>query len=79
MKRKIEVINLLFALLWYEYTNIIGGSRGAPLAHAPPPNRIQFFRFHIHFCQKVPMSEVGAPPTARRPPQGEILDPPLTM
>ena len=44
---------------------------GAP--PAPPPNRIQFFRFHIHFCQKAPTSEVSAPP----PPQWEILDLPL--
>ena len=49
--------------------------RGAPLAR--PPNRINFFRFHIHFCPKVYTSEVGDPPTGRRPPQREILDPPL--
>ena len=27
----------------------------------PPYNRIQFFRFRIHFCRKVPTLEVGAP------------------
>ena len=36
---------------------------------APPPNRIQFFRFCICFCQKACVSEVSAPP------QREILDP----
>ena len=52
-----------------------GGRRPRP----PPPNRINFFRFHIRFCQKVYASEVGTPPTGRRPPppQREILDPPL--
>ena len=49
---------------------IIGRSRGVPLAHTP--NRIHFFRFCIHFCQKVYASEVGTP-------QWEILDPPLVM
>ena len=34
-----------------------GGAAGAR-----PPNRIQFFRFHICFHQKAPTSEVGAPP-----------------
>ena len=43
----------------------------------PPPNRINFFRFHIHFCWKVYASEVGTPPTGQCPPQWEILDPPL--
>ena len=33
---------------------------GAP--GAPPPNMIQFFRFHMCFCQKAPASDVGAPP-----------------
>ena len=27
-----------------------------------------FFHFHIRFCQKMPTSEVNAPPTARHPP-----------
>ena len=48
-----------------------GGAAGAP------PNRINFFRFRIHFCQKVYVSEVGAPPNGFAPPQREILDPPL--
>ena len=42
-------------------------SRGCSLAD---PNRIQFFRFHICFRRKSPTLEVGAPPTARRPPTG---------
>ena len=52
-----------------------GGHRG--VRPPPPPNRINFFRFCIRFCQKVYASEVGTPPTGRRPPQREILDPPL--
>ena len=39
-----------------------------------PPNGIQFFCF----CQKAPMSEVGAPQW-RGTPQQEILDPPLNI
>ena len=35
---------------------------GAPPA-CVPPNRINFFHFHIRFCQKVYASEVSAPPT----------------
>ena len=31
--------------------------------HPPPPQQAQFFRFHIHFHQKAPVSEVGAPKT----------------
>ena len=41
-----------------------GGAAGAP------PNMINFFHFHIRFHQKVYASEVGAPPTGRRPPTG---------
>ena len=37
---------------------------GAP----PPPNGIQFFRFHIHFHRKAPASEVGTPPNGSAPP-----------
>ena len=48
-----------------------GGSGGRCHQRPPPPNRIQFFHFCTHFCQKVPTSEVGAPPTARRPPNGK--------
>ena len=47
----------------------LGGGGGA--AGACPPNRIQFFCFHIHFCRKVPTSEVGTPTTARCPPNGK--------
>ena len=44
-----------------------GGRRGAR-----PPNRINFFRFHICFRQKVYVLEVGAPPPQRvgAPPTG---------
>ena len=42
-----------------------------PARAPPPPNRTKFFRFYICFQQKVPVSEVGAPP------QRKILDPPL--
>ena len=38
---------------------------------ATPPNRIHFFHFHICFHQKVYTSEVGAPPTGQRPPNGK--------
>ena len=44
---------------------------------ACPPYGIQFFRFHIHFHQKVPTSEVHAPRNGCTPPLREILDPPL--
>ena len=44
----------------------IGGSRGH-CWHAPPP-------IHIHFYQKVPTSEAGAPQQVSTP-QWEILDP----
>ena len=40
---------------------------GAPPARASP-NRINFFRFRICFCQKVYASEVGAPPMGWHPP-----------
>ena len=51
------------------------GGAVAPL----PSNGTKFFHFHMHYCRKAPMSEVGAPTpeTGRRPPQQEILDPPL--
>ena len=39
---------------------LIGGSRGR--RRRAPPNRINFFHFHIRFCRKVYASEVGAPP-----------------
>ena len=42
-----------------------------------PPYGTQFFRFCIHFHQKVPTSEVHAPPNGCTPPLQEILDPPL--
>ena len=34
----------------------------------PPPNRIQFFHFHICFCQKAPTLEVSIPPNGSAPP-----------
>ena len=42
------------------YKRITGGSRGR--ARRTPPYGTKFFRFHIHFCRKAPMSEVHAPP-----------------
>ena len=43
-----------------------------------PPNRTKFFHFYICFHQKVPVLEVGTPSNEGwRPPQREILDPPL--
>ena len=45
-------------------------------AHHPLPNGTQFFCFHIHFCRKVPVSEVSAPQWISAP-QQEILDPQL--
>ena len=56
---------LLFEIICYDVLHSLadpGGAAGAP------PNRIHFFYFHIRFCQKVYMSEVGAPPMGRRPP-----------
>ena len=47
------------------YTGSIGRSRGACQAHAP--YRTQFFHFRIHFCQKVPTSEVQGPPPTGNP------------
>ena len=45
--------------------------QGALPVHAlPPPNRINFFHFHIRFCQKVYTLEVGTPPTGQCPPMG---------
>ena len=54
------------------YTSVIGGSRGC--AGHTSPYRTQFFRFHIHFCQRVPASGVHAPHPLR-----EILNPPLLV
>ena len=34
--------------------------QGVP-PEGPPPNGIQFFRFHVRFRQNAPTSEVGAP------------------
>ena len=49
--------------------HVIGGSRGACAGHAPYGT--QFFHFHIHFHQKVPTSEVHAPPNRCTPPYGK--------
>ena len=46
----------------------IGGSKGGT-AGTCPPNRIQFFGFHMCFCQKVPVLEVGTPNSSAPPPQ----------
>ena len=44
--------------------------QGAPLVHGLPPNRINFFHFHIQFCRKVYALEVSTPPTGQHPPMG---------
>ena len=49
------------------YISLVDPRGGAASTH--PPNGTQFFRFHIHFCQKVPRSEVSAP-GAPPPPTG---------
>ena len=43
-----------------------GGGR----ARRMPPYGTKFFHFHIHFWQKVPMSEVHTPLTGPHPPTG---------
>ena len=73
-KMSLSNVNVLNKLLHTPYTVmihntypstrvIIGGSRGG-VPGARPPYGTQFFRFRIHFHQKVPTSEVHAPPTA---------------
>ena len=57
-------------------SNGIGRSRGG-MPSTRPPYGTQFFHFCIHFHQKVPMSEVHAPPYRCTPPLWEILDLPL--
>ena len=42
-----------------------------PPACTPPPNRINFFHFHIRFHQKVYASEVGTPSMGQQPPNGK--------
>ena len=61
-------------LLHTSHWRICRGGGGMPGTR--PPYGTQFFRFCIHFHQKVPMSEVHSPLTGARPPW-EILDPPL--
>ena len=51
-----------------QVSQCIGGSRGHR-QRPPPPNRIHFFRFRIHFHRKVYASQVCAPPAGRRPPK----------
>ena len=60
--------NMLDCCMSVIFSYVIGGSRGR--AGRTPPYRTQFFRFHIHFCQKVPVSEVHAPPMGPRSPTG---------
>ena len=50
--------------LWSNALADLGGVPGA----RPPPHGTQFFHFRIHFCQKVPVSEVHAPPNGSTPP-----------
>ena len=59
---------------FYLSISSIGGSRGR--ARRTPPYGTKFFHFHIHFQQKVPMSEVHAPRRVHSLLR-EILDPPL--
>ena len=46
----------------------IGGSRRGGVPGTRPPYGTQFFHFHIQFHQKVPTSEVHAPPNGCTPP-----------
>ena len=55
----------------------IGGSGGAPPAHAPSPQQDQFLSFLHMFLPKSVRVRGWRPPTGQRPPQREILDPPL--
>ena len=52
----------------YSFRNLLPTLAHPGGAACAPPNRINFFHFHIRFCQKVYTSEVGAPTTGRRPP-----------
>ena len=58
----------IFSVTQYHHWRIQGGAAGMC---PPPPNRINFFCFRIHFHQKLYASEVDAPPTGRRPPNGK--------
>ena len=51
-----------------EYNGYHWQIQGGCCQHTLPPNRINFFHFCIHFCQKVYASEVGAPPMGWFPP-----------
>ena len=54
----------------YLYLKSLADPGGGDAARAPP-NRINFFGFHIRFHRKVYVLEVGVPPTGRRPPNGK--------
>ena len=69
--------NVFHGVFVTNFITIIGGSRGACPVYTP--HGTQFFHFCIHFHQKVPTSEVHAPPNGCMPPLWEILDPPLTI
>ena len=68
----IHIVNYEITCYNYYQCNLnaladLGG--GACRAHASPYGT-QFFHFHIHFHQKVPVSEVHAPPNGCMPPYG---------
>ena len=56
----------------------IGGSRGVPLAHAPPTGSISFIFAYI-FAKKCMRRRLAPPPNGSAPPKWEILDLPLEM
>ena len=66
-------IQLKFSMFRNAITLADLGGRGRHM----PPYGTQFFHFRIHFHQKVPTSEVHAPPLTGARPLREILDPPL--
>ena len=56
-------LNLDVIKIYYHTLADLGGH-----ARCTPPYGTKFFRFHIHFCQKAPTSEVHAPPNGSTPP-----------
>ena len=61
---------MLIRLFYTLRDSALADLRGACRAHATP-YRTQLFRFRIHFHQKVPVSEVHAPPNGCMPPYGK--------
>ena len=75
---RLATLNLLFA--WYVCIRVIvdqllsvyiGGSGGGACQAHSTPYGTQFFRFRIHFHQKVPASEVHTPPNGCMSPYGK--------